>query len=259
MTHAIILGVIQGLTEFLPISSSGHLLIIPHLFHWPASGLTFDVALNTGTFVAVLIYFWRQWWALLWDGLVNGDKTQRQLLVNLIIATIPAALLGLLGEKIVTNYFRQPLLAAFMLVVFGVILYTVDKSARLKRSVGTITWKDALVIGLAQSLALVPGVSRSGITITTGLWRGLKREAATEFSFLLLAPISLGAAITQIPQVIHASNHGELLVGTVVSFVVGLLAIRLVFHYLKTYGFKPYIWYRIAAGLVFGVLILLSY
>jgi undecaprenyl-diphosphatase len=255
--HPIILGIIQGLTEFLPISSSGHLLIIPYLFHWPPSGLTFDVALNTGTFIAVLLYFFPVWWGLLTKGLIQRQAKELRLLGLLLLATIPAAVIGYWGEPIIADTLRKPLIASIMLIGFGVVLYFAERVGTNKRDMNQLSWSEALIIGLTQSLALIPGVSRSGITITSGLLLGLTKEEATEFSFLLLAPISLGAAITQVPAVLQSSliEQHEMLIGTIVSFLVGIAAIHLMLRFIKKYGFAPYIWYRIVVGTIFLLLI----
>lgn len=256
MTHAIILGIIQGLTEFLPVSSSGHLLIVPYLLGWAEWGLAFDVALNTGTFLAVLIYFFGVWWALLTKGLLQRQPRELKLIALLLAATVPAALIGYFGEAIIVSLLREPVIAAWMLILFGVILWVADRWAKLNRTIHDLTWKDALLIGVAQSLALVPGVSRSGVTMSAGLGLGLTREEAASFSFLLLAPISFGAAITQAQNVVESPDLGLMLMGTLVSFLVGMLAIHLMLKLLKQYGFKPYIWYRITAGIVFLLLLI---
>ncbi len=256
MVHTIILGIIQGLTEFLPISSSGHLLIVPYLLGWASSGLTFDVALNTGTFLAAFIYFLPIWWRILVQGVLKRQANELKLLGYLIIATIPAALVGYFGEKMITGYLRQPILAALMLIIFGLILWWAERQAQLKHSVTDLTWKQVLMIGLAQTLALIPGVSRSGITMTAGLGLGLTKEEAAQFSFLLLVPISFGAALTQAKAFIEAPDTTGMVVGTFVSFVVGLAAIHLLLKFVKQYGFAPYVWYRVVAGLVFLGLIL---
>lgn len=253
--YAIILGIIQGLTEFLPISSSGHLILLPHFLGWQPSGLAFDVALNTGTFVAVLVYFFPVWWRLLTKGLIQRAPQELKLLSVLIVATIPAAILGFFFESIIEQTLRQPVIAALMLILFGLILYFAEKTAALKREIGNLTWKDALIVGLSQALALIPGVSRSGITMTSGLLLGLKKEEAAQFSFLLLAPISFGAALVEAKSVIAAPNTTEMAIGALVSFIVGMAAIHILLKWIKKYGFAPYVWYRVAIGVVFLLLI----
>lgn len=256
MTHAVILAIIQGLTEFLPISSSGHLLTIPALLGWQSSGLAFDVALNTGTFFAVLIYFWRTWMNLIINGLLKRQSAELKLIGLLIVATIPAALIGYIAEPVIDSTLRQPVIAAVMLIVFGLVLGWAEKVAKLKDSVDGLTWGKALLIGFAQSVALIPGVSRSGITMTTGLLAGLKKEAAAEFSFLLLAPISFGAMIVEFNDMVNAPNRTEMLVGAGISFLVGMAAIHLMLSWVKKYGFKPYVWYRVILGVILLALLL---
>lgn len=255
MLHSVILGIIQGLTEFLPISSSGHLLVIPYLFDWGESGLAFDVALNTGTFLAVLVYFAPTYWKLVVEGLIRRQKAELGLIGLLVLATLPAAAFGYWGEAFITDTLRQPLVAAVMLIVFGLILGYAEKVATNTRDMGHIGWKTALLVGVAQALALVPGVSRSGITMTAGLLAGMKKSEAARFSFLLVAPISFGAAIVEAPNVLAASNTTEMAIGTLVSFLVGLAAIHLLLKWVTKYGFKPYVWYRVIAGLVFLLLV----
>lgn len=249
--HAVILGIIQGLTEFLPISSSGHLLLVPYLLGWPEQGLAFDVALNTGTFVAVLIYFWRTWWRLLTKGIFLRHPQELKLLGFLILATVPAAIVGYFGEGVIVEALRQPGIAAVMLIVFGLILWLAERAARLQATVMDLNWRQIFVIGLTQALALIPGVSRSGVTMTSGLAMGLTKEAAAEFSFLLLAPVSLGAAIMQFKPALESSETSSMAVGAVVSFLVGLVAIHTLLKFVKQYGFAPYVWYRVIVGLVF--------
>lgn len=250
LLHTLILGIVQGITEFMPISSSGHLLLIPYLFGWGESGLAFDVGLNTGTFLAVIIYFFPIWWGLLVNGLIARKPRELKLLWVLIVATIPAALLGYFAQPIIENTLRNPEIAAVMLILFAFVLWWAEKRAKLTMELEHITWKEALLIGLSQALALVPGVSRSGSTMTMGLLLGLKKEDAAQFSFLLIAPISLGAVVNQYGAIIDAPNTTDIAIGTLVSFVVGLLTIHLLLSFIKKYGFAPYIWYRIIVGLV---------
>jgi undecaprenyl-diphosphatase len=249
MENALILGVIQGLTEFLPVSSSAHLLLFPYIFNLVPQGLAFDVALHIGTFLAAFLYFSPTWWRLLTQGLIRGDAKDRQFLTYLILATIPAAIIGFFAESVIEETLRSPYLASIMLVVFGLILGWADKAGQKTKQIADLSWRSAVAIGFAQALALVPGVSRSGITMTAGLAQGLTQAQAAEFSFLLLAPISFGAALTQIPNILGAANTTEMAIGTLVSFVVGLLAINVLLRYVKKYGFAPYVWYRTIFGL----------
>lgn len=251
ITQTIWLGIVQGVTEFLPISSSGHLLILPYLFGWGESGLAFDVALNTGTFLAVLVYFAPTYWNLVVGGLIRRQKAELGLIWLLIIATIPAAVFGYWGEDLITGTLRQPLVAAIMMILFGLILGYAEKKATNTKDMGHIGWKTALGVGIAQALALVPGVSRSGITMTAGLMAGMKKSEAARFSFLLVAPVSFGAAIVEAPNVIAASNTAEMAIGTLVSFIVGIISIHFLLKWITKYGFKPYVLYRVIIGLIF--------
>ncbi len=255
LLHTLILGIVQGITEFMPISSSGHLLLIPYLFGWTQSGLAFDVGLNTGTFLAVLIYFFPVWWGLLVHGVIERKQRELTLIWILLVATIPAAIIGYFAQPVIEETLRNPMLAAIMLIVFGIILWLAEKGATLKKNLDQITWREALIIGLCQALALIPGVSRSGSTMTAGLALGLTKEDAAQFSFLLIAPISLGAVVNQYAAILDAPNTTEIAIGTLVSFVVGLLTIHLLLSLIKKYGFAPYVWYRILAGLaILGVI-----
>ncbi len=248
--EAIILGIIQGITEFLPISSSGHLILVPYLLGWAPSGLAYDVALNTGTFLAVLAYFFPVWWGILTKGVIGRQPKELRLLSYLIIATIPAALIGYFAESFIETTLRQPLVTASMLIIFGLVLGLVERSATLQRTIGQLSWGEALMIGLSQAIALIPGVSRSGITMTSGLFLGLKKEESAQFSFLLIAPVSLGAALLQARSVIDASNTREMALGAFVSFIVGIIAIHFLLKFIKRYGFMPYVWYRVALGVI---------
>lgn len=258
MTHIIILAIIQGITEFLPISSSAHLFLIPHIFGWPESSLSFDVALHAGTLAATLIYFWRVWWNLLVKGLIQRQKRELNLIGLLLVATIPAALIGFFAGDMIESTFRIPVLAAVMLIIFGIILWLAEKYWAGQKTIAAITWQDSLFIGVAQALALIPGVSRSGITMTSGLVRGMKQEEAAQFSFLLLAPITFGAIVTQLGAIADAPNTKEIAIGVVVSFIVGLASIHFLLKFVKKYGFAPYVWYRVIAGLVFLCLLVKS-
>lgn len=258
MLQAVVLGIVQGLTEFLPISSSGHLLLFRELFGWEFGPyeLAYDVALNTGTFFAVLIYFFPTWWGLLTRGLLKRQGRELKLLGILIAATIPAALFGYFAQDAIETIFRQPAVAGITLVIFGLLLWVAERLAHLKKDIADISLKDALTIGVAQALALIPGVSRSGVTMTAGLSLGLKKEEAAQFSFLLLAPISFGAALLEADSVLAAPNTTEMAVGALVSFLVGIAAIHLLLSFVKKYGFAPYVWYRVIIGSLFLGLLL---
>ncbi len=257
--HALVLGILQGLGEFLPISSSGHLIVVPWLFGWPDSGLSFDVALHLGTLVAVAAAFWRDWVRLLAaffralpQGRVLADPDSR-VLVYLALATIPGALAGLLLEKWAESAFRAPGLVAAMMVVLGVILWFADR--RANRIPGDddrhVSLRDALVIGFAQALAIVPGTSRSGATISAALFLGHRREEAARFCFLLALPITAGAALVKVPHLFRAGGEtGPVLVGMAAAAVSGFLAIRLLLSYVRRRTYTPFVLYRFAFALM---------
>jgi undecaprenyl-diphosphatase len=222
--QAVILGLVQGLGEFLPISSSAHLVLVPWLFNWEDPGLTFDIALHIGTLVAVAIYFWRDWLQLITKGVTDARSREGRLFWYLVLATIPGAMIGL------------------FLIMLGIVLYWVDRKSAKKIEAENISLKTSFLIGLSQALAIIPGVSRSGITMTTGLFLGLTREGAARFSFLLSAPIIFGAAIVKLPHIIAnpAVITTNFIVGMVVSFVSGIASIGLLLRYLQTKTFLPF-------------------
>jgi len=268
--QAIILGAIQGLTEFIPISSSAHLIVVPWLFRWEPFGLTFDVALHLGTVFALLAYFWRDWYELLRDyarttrlGRMMGLKpasTSTMLVWPIVIASIPAAVAGKFLEHTIENQIRSNfLLVGIVTISLGVLLFLADRFGAKRRPAEGVTLKDWLIIGVAQALAIIPGVSRSGITITAGLACGLQRDAAARFSFLLGAPIILGAAIYEMPDALRSGlTAADLLpfgVGIAASAIVGYLCIGFLMSYLRTRSTGLFVGYR----LVFGTgIILLS-
>lgn len=244
------MGLVQGLGEFLPISSSAHLVLVPWLFRWQDPGLTFDIALHLGTLIAVAIYFWRDWLRLIGKGFTDTKSTDGKLFWYLVLATIPGAAIGYALEKQAETVFRNPLLIAFMLVVLGVILYWADRKSAKKTDVAHITLKTSFLIGISQALAIIPGVSRSGITMTTGLLLGMTREGAARFSFLLSAPIIFGAAAIKLPHIIaHPSLiTNEFLIGMLVAAVSGIASIGFLLRYVQTKTFLPFVWYRFALG-----------
>jgi undecaprenyl-diphosphatase len=250
--QAAVLGLVQGLGEFLPISSSAHLVLVPWLFNWEDPGLTFDIALHFGTLIAVVIYFWRDWLKLIARGFTDVQSTEGHMLWYLVLATIPGAAIGLLLEKKAETVFRNPLLIACLLIILGVILYWVDRRGKKEIMLEKITLKTSFFIGLSQALAIIPGVSRSGITMTTALALGMTREAAARFSFLLSAPIVLGAAVIKVPQVIAnpAIVNTNFIVGMIVSCITGVAAIGFLLRYLQTKTFLPFAWYRFILGIV---------
>ena len=257
--QAAILGLVQGLGEFLPISSSAHLVLIPWLFKWNDPGLTFDIALHIGTLIAVAIYFWKDWLKLITKGLTDVRSTEGKLFWYLVAATIPGAVVGFLLEKKAETIFREPILIATMLILLGVLLYWADRRGVKHIEMNRITFRTSLLIGLSQALAIIPGVSRSGITMTMGLLMGLTREGAARFSFLLAAPIIFGAALVKLPFLI--SNPSILtinfIIGILVSFVIGILSIGFLLRYVQTNNFLPFAWYRFILGSLVIVIVLM--
>jgi undecaprenyl-diphosphatase len=255
--QAIILGLVQGLGEFLPISSSAHLVLVPWLFHWEDPGLTFDIALHLGTLIAVAIYFCKDWLRLLSKGFSDTKSTDGRLFWYLVLATIPGAVIGFLLEKHAKTIFRNPLLIAVMLILLGVILYWADRKSAKNIDVKNITLPTSFLIGVSQALAIIPGVSRSGITMTTGLLLGMTREGATRFSFLLSAPIIFGAAAVKLPHVIAHPEliTGNFIIGMLVAFVSGIASIGLLLRYVQIKTFLPFVWYRFILG---GVVIIIA-
>ncbi len=250
--QSVVMGLVQGLGEFLPISSSAHLVLVPWLFKWHDPGLTFDIALHIGTLIAVIAYFWRDWVKLI-RGAFQGTKSKEgRLFWYLVLATIPGAIMGLLLEEKAETVFRNPVLIAVMLIVLGVILYWADRKGRKLTDVNNISLGQSLMIGISQALAIIPGVSRSGITMTTGLLLGLTREGAARFSFLLSAPVIFGAGLIKVPDIL--ANPGMIntpfLIGMLVSALSGAASIGFLLKYVQKKDFLPFVWYRFLLGSV---------
>jgi len=250
LLQAEVLGVLQGLGEFLPISSSAHLVLVPWIFGWQDPGLTFDIALHIGTLVAVIVYFWKDWLRLVTKGLLNARSTDGQLFWYLVAATIPGAIAGFLLEKKAETILRSPLLIATMLITAGVFLYWADRKSTKNIEMNQITFKTSIMIGLSQALAIIPGVSRSGITMTMGLALGLTREGAARFTFLLSTPIILGAALVKLPAIVANPSliTTNFVVGMLTSFVTGVASIGFLLRYVQTRSFLPFAWYRFLLG-----------
>jgi undecaprenyl-diphosphatase len=260
--RAIVLGILQGLGEFLPISSSGHLIVLPWLLGWPDSGLAFDVALHLGTLLAVGLAFWRDWARLLaagFRGLASGrplDDPGARLLLYLALASVPGALAGLLLDDWAETAFRSPGLVALMMALMGLVLWAADR--RAGRGGGeVVSFRDAMLIGVAQALAIVPGTSRSGATISMALFLGHRREAAARFSFLLALPITLGAALVKVPDLVGGgADLGPVVAGAVAAAVSGLVAIRVLLSYVRTRTYSPFVVYRLVFAIaVWGLLL----
>jgi undecaprenyl-diphosphatase len=254
--QALFLGILQGLTEFLPISSSAHLILLPWFFRWNnplVDSLTFDVALHVGTLLAILWYFWRDWVDLArgFFGILarrRAENVQERLILYIALSTIPAAVAGFLLEKTIEGSFRNPALIVFPLMAVSLLMIYAERRPHPSHPLEKLTLKDSLIIGFSQALALLPGVSRSGITITTGLLRGYRREGATRFSFLLSTPAIAGAALLHfrhLPKEM-ASEWQIFAIGFASSGFVGYLAIAFLMRYLREHTLNAFAGYRLA-------------
>ncbi|HEX9943313.1 MAG TPA: undecaprenyl-diphosphate phosphatase [Thermoanaerobaculia bacterium] len=258
--QAIVLGIVQGITEFLPISSSGHLILVPYFLHWPDQGLAFDIATNTGTLLAIVAYFHRDLRDLIVGFFTgaprsrDGEFAPRRMAWAILLGTIPAGLAGLLIKPWVETYARNPLLIAGTTFFYGVLLFIADRVGRKERILGEVTWADALVVGCAQALALVPGTSRSGATITAALLLGLTRPAAARFSFLLTVPISVLVALKEAKDLmdagITAADLVPMAIGLVVSALVGYLVIAFLLAWLRRRTLTVFVAYRLLLAVV---------
>lgn len=255
--QAILMGVVQGTTEFLPISSSAHLVLLPWFFKFPDPGLTFDVALHLGTLIGIVAFLWRDWLRLIGYFLRslkswNLARDHNQMLVWMVlVATIPGGLAGVLFEDFIEQRLHAPWLVACLLIIMGLILWVVDRGSRRAKGIDQITWREAIGIGIAQVLALAPGVSRSGITITSGLIAGLKREEAARFSFLLATPIILGAGLFKVRHLLHGFPQGEawpFILGVFSATLVGYFAVWFLLRYLQRNSLTLFVWYRLLVG-----------
>ena len=283
-TQIIILGLVQGVTEFLPISSTAHLILLPWFFKFPDPGLTFDIALHLGTLLAILIYFWKEWWEIVQQSAevahrnfdsASNSLAENQTLLNeshrrsqgeasqnlwapralslLFIATIPGIFFGFLFESWAETFFRSPIIIAISLAFFGLLLYIADKKFTHQKTLEDLDLKRAFFIGLGQALAIIPGVSRSGVSMTAGLFVGLKREAAVKFSFLLSAPIIAGsvlAGILKISNLESRISNIELFLGILSSFAAGILAIKFLLKFVQKRSFVPFVIYRIILAII---------
>jgi len=260
---------VQGLTEFLPISSSGHLILVRWFFGWSTRGsLAFDTALHLGTSAALLSYFWRDWIRLVGAGLATlrdrsfQNKPDRRLSWMVVGGSIPAGVAGLAGEQVVESALRRPSQVALLLALFGLLMLASDHLGAKRRKLEQVRWRDTLVVGLAQAIALAPGTSRSGVTITAGLFCGLDREAAARFSFLLATPITVAAGLYKLVKTLREGiPPGEgmaFLLGAVSAAVVGWLAIGFLLRHLQRKTLLPFVVYRVAAAALVVALVLLS-
>jgi undecaprenyl-diphosphatase len=261
--QALLLGILQGATEFLPVSSSGHLVLVPWLLGWPASSLTFDAVVHWGTAVAVIAYFWRDWVALVGAAIKSATRqidksanptSEAGRVWLILLGTVPAALIGYLLEDFFEEMFARPIAAAGFLLVTAALLAASERLGRRQRDLDTLNWLDTLLVGLAQALAIFPGISRSGSTIAAGLARGLRRESAARFSFLLATPIILGAGLFKVADLAQAggltAQAPMLVVGFASAGVVGFGCIHFLLRYLQRRPLYPFAIYCAAGGIV---------
>lgn len=263
LLQVIVLGVVQGLTEFLPISSTAHLYLTSWLLGWQTEALSFDIMLHLGTLLAILIYFFNDWVQIIGQAFgirVGYDEELKQnpmLLWLMAIATIPVGVCGFLFNKQAEGPWRTPYVMGTMLIVIGLLMWAAERAGRKQRDLASVGLPDAIAIGAAQALAIVPGTSRSGITISTGLFRNLDRHAAARFSFLISAPAIGGAAVKTLWDM-HKSHqlHGlvdtAFIVGVLASAVTGVAVIAWFLHYLRRSTLMPFVYYRI----IFGIIVL---
>jgi len=259
--HAVLLAIVQGFTEFLPISSSAHLALAPWLLGWEDQGLTFDIALHFGTLAAVLIYFFRDWMQIIAQGLglnYSPDPELRKspkLLWLLCLATIPVGVVGLALKDYVETTLRSPVLIGGMLIAVGLLMGWADRVGRREKRIGDVSFGDGMSIGLAQALAVIPGTSRSGITIVTGLFRGIDRESAAKFSFLLSTPAIGGAAAKSFLDLMEEGGVAPemvlpFVVGMAVSALTGCIVIRYFLQFLRGHTLRFFVAYRIIFGII---------
>lgn len=255
--QAVVLGVIQGLTEFLPISSSAHLRIFPELFGWGDPGAAFTAVVQIGTELAVLIYFWRDIWriATTWVKSLFRPEYRGQLDARMgwfiILGSVPIVILGIALKDVIEEQFRSLWIIGTMLIVMGIVLGIADKVGSTEKTLKQLTLRDAVFMGLAQALALIPGVSRSGATLSMGRFLGYDRETATRYAFLLAIPAVIGAGVFQLKDIPDGDNlygWGPTIVATIVSFVVGYAAIAWLLRYVTTHSYTPFVIYRIGLG-----------
>lgn len=257
LLQSIILGTIQGITEFFPISSTAHLVLLPWLFSWTDQGLPFNVALHMGSLIAIIYYFWRDWILIIkeflqsvlkgsFEGRPNG-KTG----LYLVIATVPGALAGLLFEEYAAGLLRHPLSIAFSLSFFGVVLYFSDRVSKKNKTVGEMNIVDCIIIGLSQALAIIPGVSRAGITITGAMFRNLNREEAAKFSFLLGAPLIVGAGVFEARHLEYSAVMSvPFIAGVLASAVFAFLAIKYLLRFLRKSSYTVFVIYRLGLAVL---------
>jgi undecaprenyl-diphosphatase len=257
MIQSIVLGAIQGITEFLPISSTAHLVLLPWFFSWKDKGLTFDVALHVGSLLAIILFFWRDWVLIISDFLKSAaersfeGRPSGRIGMFILIGTIPGALSGLLFEKEAAGLLRNPLSIAFTISAFGLLLYISDRFSRRYKSVEDMSLTDCIIVGFVQALAIIPGVSRSGITITGAMFRNFKRDEAAKFSFLLAAPLIAGAGIFESRHLSYAEvTSASFIAGFIASTVFSYLAIKYLLRFVRRESYTLFVIYRLLLAFV---------
>ena len=273
--QAIVLAIVQGLTEFLPVSSTAHLWIVPWILKWKDPGLTFDVALHAGTLVAVLLYFWRYWLEMIkmvlgigggGAGVAAGGDVpakagaitllgeNRQLFWFLVIATIPGGIAGVLFERAADEQLRSPFVVGSALIIVALLMWAGERVGSESHNLGQVSMLDSIIVGVAQAFAVIPGVSRSGSTMTAGLFRGMNRETAARFSFLLSTPLIAGACLKKGWEIHHSGLAADMrmpfLLGIVVSALVGYAVIAVLIRYLERRTFAVFVVYRVILGVI---------
>ncbi len=259
--QAVLLGIVQALSEFLPISSSGHLILMPWLLGWDApllNSLAFDAALHVGTGLALLVFFWSDFWGYVLAvlrGLVDPAARRTpgwRLAWMIVVASLPGVMLALVGEQVIEDLLRSPVQVASLLIAFGLALYVLDRYGRKTRSLDQLGWWDAVVVGLAQALALMPGVSRSGVTMSAGLALGQTREAAARWSFLIATPVTMGAGLYKLLKTLGEGGLGSeglvFAAGVASSAIVGWLVIRSFLVFVRRSPLTPFVLYRVLVG-----------
>jgi undecaprenyl-diphosphatase len=273
--QAVVLAIVQGLTEFLPVSSTAHLWLVPWILKWSDPGLTFDVALHAGTLVAVLLYFWRYWLEMIkmvlgigggGAGVAAGGDVpakagaitllgeNRQLFWFLVIATIPGGIAGVLFERAADEQLRSPFIIGPALIIVALLMWAGERVGSESHNLGQVSMLDSIIVGVAQAFAVIPGVSRSGSTMTAGLFRGMNRETAARFSFLLSTPLIAGACLKKGWEIHHSGLAADMrlpfLLGIIVSAVVGYAVIAVLIRYLERRTFTVFVVYRVILGVI---------
>ena len=246
--QAIIYGMIQGITEFLPVSSTAHLALLPWIAGWKDPGVVFDVAVHLGTAAAVILFFVRDWLTLIKAGFTHPKSKDGKLFWLLVLATIPGGIAGVLLDQYMSDI-RNPLLIGIMLILMGMVLYIADKRGKNEIELEKISTRESLIVGLSQVLAIIPGVSRSGITMSAGRFSGITRESSAKFTFLMSAPIILADALYHARELVHTQiSTIPFVTAIVTSAIVGALSIGFLLNYLKRKGFGIFAVYRFAFG-----------